>query len=91
MLKQALAQNCLIAILRGLRPDEAQAVGPALLDRGDHVQDEVVEALAPGPEDGATGLERQDTGAAHAASPAVTSHVREPSRRAEVGRVASAA
>ena len=34
MLKQALAQNGLIAILRGLRPDEAQAVGQALYDAG---------------------------------------------------------
>ena len=30
MLKQALAQNGLIAILRGLRPDEAQAVGQVM-------------------------------------------------------------
>jgi 2-dehydro-3-deoxyphosphogalactonate aldolase len=30
MLKQALAQNGLIAILRGLRSDEAQAVGQVL-------------------------------------------------------------
>ncbi|MQB13592.1 2-dehydro-3-deoxy-6-phosphogalactonate aldolase [Pseudomonas lactis] len=34
MLKQALAQNGLIAILRGLRPDEAQAVGQVLYDAG---------------------------------------------------------
>ncbi|WP_460132534.1 2-dehydro-3-deoxy-6-phosphogalactonate aldolase [Pseudomonas sp. S1_E04] len=34
MLKQALAQNGLIAILRGVRPDEAQAVGQALYDAG---------------------------------------------------------
>ncbi|OEC57101.1 2-dehydro-3-deoxy-6-phosphogalactonate aldolase [Pseudomonas sp. AP42] len=34
MLKQALAQNGLIAILRGLRPDETQAVGQVLYDAG---------------------------------------------------------
>ncbi|MCF5724246.1 2-dehydro-3-deoxy-6-phosphogalactonate aldolase [Pseudomonas syringae] len=34
MLKQALAQNGLIAILRGIRPDEAQAVGHVLYDAG---------------------------------------------------------
>ena len=34
MLKQALAQNGLIAILRGIRPDEAQAVGQVLYDAG---------------------------------------------------------
>jgi len=34
MLKQALAQNGLIAILRGVRPDEAQAVGQVLYDTG---------------------------------------------------------
>ena len=34
MLKQALAQNGLIAILRGVRPDEAQAIGQALYDEG---------------------------------------------------------
>lgn len=34
MLKQALAQNGLIAILRGLRPDEAQAVGQVLYQAG---------------------------------------------------------
>ncbi|WP_313284183.1 2-dehydro-3-deoxy-6-phosphogalactonate aldolase [Pseudomonas sp.] len=34
MLKQAFAQNGLIAILRGLRPDEAQAVGQVLYDAG---------------------------------------------------------
>ena len=34
MLKQALAQNGLIAILRGVRPDEAQAVGQVLYDAG---------------------------------------------------------
>ena len=34
MLKQALAQNGLIAILRGLSPDEAQAVGQVLYDAG---------------------------------------------------------
>ena len=34
MLKQALAQNGLIAILRGIRPDEAQAVGQVLYQAG---------------------------------------------------------
>jgi len=34
MLKQALAQNGLIAILRGLRPQEAQAIGKVLYDEG---------------------------------------------------------
>ena len=34
MLKQALAQNGLIAILRGLRPQEAQAIGKVLYDAG---------------------------------------------------------
>ena len=34
MLKQALAQNGLIAILRGVRPDEAKAVGQVLYDAG---------------------------------------------------------
>lgn len=34
MLKQALANNGLIAILRGLRPQEAQAIGQALYDAG---------------------------------------------------------
>ncbi len=34
MLKKALAQNGLIAILRGVRPDEAQAVGQVLYDAG---------------------------------------------------------
>ena len=34
MLKQALAKNGLIAILRGLRPQEAQAIGNVLYDAG---------------------------------------------------------
>ncbi|WAH57180.1 2-dehydro-3-deoxy-6-phosphogalactonate aldolase [Pseudomonas silvicola] len=34
MLKQALAANGLIAILRGLRPEEAQAIGQVLYDEG---------------------------------------------------------
>lgn len=34
MLKQALAANGLIAILRGLRPDEAQAIGQVLYAEG---------------------------------------------------------
>ena len=34
MLKQALAQNGLIAILRGVRPDEAQAIGQVLYQAG---------------------------------------------------------
>ncbi len=34
MLKQALAANGLIAILRGLRPQEAQAIGQVLYDEG---------------------------------------------------------
>jgi 2-dehydro-3-deoxyphosphogalactonate aldolase len=34
MLKQALAQNGLIAILRGLRPDEAAAIGEVLYAAG---------------------------------------------------------
>ncbi|WP_455924768.1 2-dehydro-3-deoxy-6-phosphogalactonate aldolase [Pseudomonas putida] len=34
MLKQALAANGLIAILRGLRPEEAQAIGQVLYDQG---------------------------------------------------------
>ena len=34
MLKQALAHNGLIAILRGVRPDEAQAVGQVLYEAG---------------------------------------------------------
>ncbi|WP_338574090.1 2-dehydro-3-deoxy-6-phosphogalactonate aldolase [Pseudomonas canadensis] len=34
MLKQALTQNGLIAILRGIRPDEAQAVGQVLYQAG---------------------------------------------------------
>lgn len=34
MLKQALAQNGLIAILRGIRPDEAQTVGQVLYQAG---------------------------------------------------------
>ena len=34
MLKQALATNGLIAILRGLRPHEAQAIGKVLYDEG---------------------------------------------------------
>ena len=34
MLKQALAKNGLIAILRGLRPQEAQAIGKVLYDAG---------------------------------------------------------
>ncbi|CRN01591.1 2-dehydro-3-deoxy-6-phosphogalactonate aldolase [Pseudomonas sp. 34 E 7] len=34
MLKTALAQNGLIAILRGVRPDEAEAVGQALYQAG---------------------------------------------------------
>ncbi len=34
MLKQALTQNGLIAILRGLRPDEAAAVGQVLYQAG---------------------------------------------------------
>ena len=34
MLKQALATNGLIAILRGLRPQEAQAIGKVLYDEG---------------------------------------------------------
>ena len=34
MLKQALAQNGLIAILRGIRPDEAEAVGQVLYQAG---------------------------------------------------------
>ena len=34
MLKQALAKNGLIAILRGLRPQEAQAIGKVLYDEG---------------------------------------------------------
>ena len=34
MLKQALAQNGLIAILRGVRPDEAKALGQVLYDAG---------------------------------------------------------
>lgn len=34
MLKQALAQNGLIAILRGLRPQEAAAIGEVLYATG---------------------------------------------------------
>lgn len=34
MLKQAMAQNGLIAILRGLRPEESVAIGEALYDAG---------------------------------------------------------
>ncbi|MGY2226963.1 2-dehydro-3-deoxy-6-phosphogalactonate aldolase [Pseudomonas gingeri] len=34
MLKQALAKNGLIAILRGLRPEEAKAIGRVLYDAG---------------------------------------------------------
>ena len=34
MLKQALAHNGLIAILRGVRPDEAQAIGQVLYEAG---------------------------------------------------------
>ena len=34
MLKQALAQNGLIAILRGIRPDETQVIGQVLYDAG---------------------------------------------------------
>ncbi|MGY4493338.1 2-dehydro-3-deoxy-6-phosphogalactonate aldolase [Pseudomonas sp. TE3610] len=34
MLQQALAANGLIAILRGLRPEEAQAIGQVLYDQG---------------------------------------------------------
>lgn len=34
MLKQALAQNGLIAILRGVRPDEVQAIGQVLYQAG---------------------------------------------------------
>ena len=34
MLKQALAQNGLIAILRGLRPQEAAAIGEVLYAAG---------------------------------------------------------
>lgn len=34
MLKQALAQNGLIAILRGLRPEEAEGIGDALYQAG---------------------------------------------------------
>lgn len=34
MLKQALAHNGLIAILRGIRPDEAEAVGQVLYQAG---------------------------------------------------------
>lgn len=34
MLKQALAQNGLIAILRGLRPTEAAAIGEVLYSAG---------------------------------------------------------
>ncbi|BDB16856.1 2-dehydro-3-deoxy-6-phosphogalactonate aldolase [Pseudomonas azotoformans] len=34
MLKHALAQNGLIAILRGIRPDEAEAVGQVLYEAG---------------------------------------------------------
>ena len=34
MLKEALSQNGLIAILRGVRPDEAQAVGHVLYEAG---------------------------------------------------------
>lgn len=34
MLKQALTQNGLIAILRGVRPDEAEAIGQVLYRAG---------------------------------------------------------
>ncbi|HXR02866.1 MAG TPA: 2-dehydro-3-deoxy-6-phosphogalactonate aldolase, partial [Pseudomonas sp.] len=34
MLKQALAQNGLVAILRGLRPEEAPAIGDVLYQAG---------------------------------------------------------
>ena len=47
MLKQALAQNGLIAILRGLRPQEAAAIGEVLYAAGFRVSDVPLNAPEP--------------------------------------------